>query len=387
MKIGLMGGTFDPPHKAHIKMAESAMEQYSLDKVVFMTGGNPPHKTTGTAATLRHHMVKLAIENRNDFCACDYEIKKDGYSYTSDTLRFLNEKYPDDVFYFIIGGDSLRNIFTWHEPHEILKRCVVLVYPRGGYPNEEKLCEFNRVNNSDVRMLKISEFEISSTKIRVMAENGEDFSRYTDEKVYEYIKRNSIYKKMFETQEEHLKKLLKPERYIHSLGVASEAVRLAGIYGADASKAYVAGLLHDCAKNLTPEEVKIKCEDLEPEIDEYEKKQAGLIHAKIGAEFVKSEFGITDDEICSAIRWHTIGRPNMTLLEKIIFTADMTEPNRDYVGAKRLRKAVNYNIDTAVLECVKTAIRFNSDRGRLIHPNAYKIKDWLLSEGVSEFEE
>lgn len=382
-----MGGTFDPPHKAHVNMAKAAVEQYSLSKVIFMPGGNPPHKVTGTAASIRNHMVKLSVSDAKNFEVCDYETKKDGYSYTSDTLRYLNEKYPEDVFYFIIGGDSLRDMFTWHEPQEILKRCVVLVYPRNGYPDEKDLNEFNSCHNSDVRILKIPEFEVSSTDIRRMAENNENFSEYTGEDVYKYIERNSLYKKIPENQEEHLKKLLTPERYVHSLGVASESVRLAGIYGADVRKAYIAGLLHDCAKNLTAEEIKIKCEDLDPEIDEYEKSQPGLLHAKIGAEFVKSEFGINDEEICRAIRWHTIGRPDMTLLEKIIFTADMTEPNRNYEGVERVRKAVSYNIDTAVLECVKITIKFNSDRGRLIHPNAYKIMEHFLNEGVQEMKE
>lgn len=382
LKIGLMGGTFDPPHKAHIKMAEAAIEQYSLDKAIFMTGGNPPHKTTQTDAGIRHHMMRLAIVGKTEFEACDYEIKKEGYSYTSDTLRYLNENYPNDTFYFIIGGDSLKAIFTWHEPREILKRCVILVYPRDGYPTKKDIAEFNAENNSDVCLLDIPEYPVSSTDIRHMAERDEDFSEYTGKDVYEYIKRNGLYKKSDETQEEHLKRLLKPDRYIHSLGVASEAVKLAGIYGADAKKAYIAGLLHDCAKNLSPEETKIKCIDLDVELDEYEKAQPGLVHAKVGAEFVKTEFGINDEEICSAIRWHTIGRVNMTLLEKIIFVADMVEPNRDYVSVEHLRRAAHTNIDTAVLECVIATIKFNTDRGRVVHPNAYKIRDWLLSEGV-----
>lgn len=358
------------------------MEQYSLDKVVFMTGGNPPHKVTETDAGIRHHMIKLAIEKHIGFTACDYEIKKEGYSYTADTLRYLKENYPEDVFYFIIGGDSYNAIFSWYEPEEILKRCVVLVYPRMGYPSQQDVDVFNKKYNADTRILNAPEFKVSSTDIRLMAEKKEDFSEFVTKEVYEYIKRNSLYENTDETQEEHLKRLLKPQRYRHSLGVASEAVKLAGIYGADAKKAYVAGLLHDCAKNLTPEEVKIKCADLEVELDETEKAQPALIHAKIGAEFVKTEFGINDSEICSAIRWHTLGRPGMGKLEKIIFVADMTEPGREYPEADFLRRAAYKNLDSAVLECVLATIKINEEKGKSVHPNAYKIKEWLLNEGV-----
>lgn len=382
MKIGLMGGTFDPPHKAHIIMAKAALNKFSLDKVIFMTGGNPPHKRTNTDAKIRNHMMKLAISGYDDFEICDYEIKKEGYSYTSDTLQYLKETNPDDSFYFIIGGDSLRDIFTWHEPYKILTSCTILVYSRDGYPTREEVREFNKNYNSDVRLLDGVEEDISSTDIRDMIEDGIDASKYLDCEVWEYIKRNNLYPKEIEPFEEHLKKMLKPARYIHSIGVASTAVGMAGIFHIDQKKAYIAGLLHDCAKNLTDEEAKIKYQDLEVELDEFEKDNNALAHAKIGAELVKVEFGIDDDEIIGAIRWHTLGNEDMTKLEKIIFVADMIEPNRSYPEVELLRKAAFTNIDTAVLECVSATIDFNEEKGKIVHPNAYKLKNRLLADGV-----
>ncbi len=377
-----MGGTFDPPHKAHIAMAKAAYKEFSLDKVVFMTGGNPPHKTTQTDARIRNHMIKLGISGYREFEICEYEINKESYSYTSDTLKYLNEKYSEDTFYFIIGGDSLGAIFSWHEPEEILKRCVILVYPREGYPTEDDVKNFNKEHRSDVRILHFPENKISSSDIREEIKKEKDVSKYVDSIVYEYIKRNNLYKERKETNEEHLKKLLKPSRYEHSLGVASVAVSMAEIYGADVKKAYIAGLLHDCAKNLSEEEIRIKCEDLEVELDEFELENPALIHAKLGAEFVKAEFGINDSQICDAIKYHTLSRPKMSKLEKIIFVADMIEPSRDYPEVCFLRKAAFENLDSAVLECVTATIEFNQKKGKPIHPVAYKTRDWLLLEGV-----
>lgn len=377
MKIGLMGGTFDPPHKAHIQMARCAMTEYKLDRVMFMTGGNPPHKKTGTAASIRHHMVKLAIGGNEKFFACDYEINKEGYSYTSDTLRFLNSSYPDDTFYFIIGGDSFEAFLSWHEPMDILSRCTILVYSRNGHPTDDEISAFNERYKANVNLIHAEAVDISSTEIRNEISAGMDMSEYLDKNVWEYIKRNSLYVCRRESMEEHLKQILKPARYEHSIGVASTAVAMAGIYGADAKKAYIAGLLHDCAKNLTAEESAVKCEDLDVELDEYEKNQPQLIHAKIGAELVKSEFGVDDEEISSAIRWHTLGRSGMSVLEKIIYVADMIEPTRDFPGVEMLRKKAYENLDSAVLACAEKTIEFNEKKSIRVHPNAYKIRDEL----------
>ena len=202
---------------------------------------------------------------------------------------------PKDKIYFIIGGDSFEAIFSWFQPEEILKRCVLLVYPRMGYPSEREIEELNIKYNADARLLKAKKYSVSSTDIRRMAELGEDIKEFLPEPVYQYIRRNRLYTKHLESMEDHLKFLLKPSRYTHSIGVASTAVNMAGIFGADPRKAYIAGLLHDCAKNLTPEQTRQKCFDLEVEIDEFEKANPALIHAKLGAEYVKTEFGINED--------------------------------------------------------------------------------------------
>jgi len=175
--------------------------------------------------------------------------------------------------------------------------------------------------------------------------------------------------------EEHLKTLLTPARYQHSIGVMETAVELAKIYGADVEKARIAGLLHDNAKNL--DNMYERARDLEADLDEFELKSPPLVHAKLGAETAKIEFGITDPEILDSIKWHTIGRKGMTLLEKIIFVADLTEPGRDFPDAEPLRELSRKNLDQAVSECIKSTILVNRKRGNVIHPNAFSILEEL----------
>ncbi len=365
-KIGIMGGTFNPIHFGHIKIARTAMCEYHLDRVIFLTSGNPPHKREIEIldANIRHIMVKRAIEGIDGFFACDYEVKKQTYSYTVKTLRHFKEIYPDDEIYFIIGGDSLRDFDKWYKPREILKLCTLLVYDRTG----------GEIESDFAKQIHGEKIEISSTEIRDMIKNGEDISGLVTKCVADFIGRNNLYRQIgdFETK---LKLMLKEERFLHSLRVRDMAEKMAEIFGADKEKARLAGLLHDNAKNMdNPLE---RCRDLEVELDEYELKNPALIHAKLGEKTAMCEFGITDPEILSAIRNHTVGNSKMGLLDKIIFVADLAESGRNFPDVDKLRKLAFSDIDAAVAECVRGTIRVNQMRGAVIHPEAYRLLEIL----------
>lgn len=361
-KIGIMGGTFDPIHNGHLKIAAKAKSEYHLDKVIFLTSGNPPHKRDKQIldAKIRHIMVKRAIAGTEGFEPSDYELGLAEYSYSVNTLRHFRKAMPQDELFFIIGGDSLRDFHTWYHPEEILELCTLLVYDR---TDGEHSSAFSKPISGE-------KLNISSTEIRSRLESGKDISELVPVSVLEFINRNNIYKKKLGMSEQ-LKTLLTPARYEHSIGVMNTAAELAKIYGADIKKAQIAGLLHDNAKNL--DRSYERCRDLEVDLDEFELKSPPLVHAKLGAETAKIEFYITDPEILDAIRWHTVGRPCMSLLEKIIFVADLTEPGRDFPDAPRLREASRKNINIAVAECIKSTIEVNNNRGNPIHPNAFAV--------------
>ncbi len=164
-----------------------------------------------------------------------------------------------------------------------------------------------------------------------------------------------------------MKSILKPARYLHSTGVEEVACDLAAIYGYDMEKASIAGILHDCAKNLTDEELLSECVSHQIEISEVEKQCVYLLHAKVGALYARTKYGIEDEEIQNAIRYHTTGRPAMTLLEKVIFTADYIEPyRRPLPRIDDIRRAAYSDLDTGVFMILENMLDYLKDHAETI---------------------
>lgn len=159
--------------------------------------------------------------------------------------------------------------------------------------------------------------------------------------------------------QKHMKEELTEDRYEHTIGVMYTAESLAMRYGVDMEKAAVAGLLHDCAKCI-PNQQKLKlCKKHHIEVSELEKKNPSLLHAKLGAYLAKKCYGIDDEEILSAIRWHTTGKPEMSMLEIIIYMADYIEPNRDKApNLKEIRKLCFVNIEEAFYEVLESTLAY-----------------------------
>lgn len=185
---------------------------------------------------------------------------------------------------------------------------------------------------------------------------------------------------MYEDIKSKLKDSLPEKRYIHSLGVADEAKRLAARFGENEDKAYLAGLLHDCAKGILTSKQVEECDRLGIELDEWTRQCPQVVHGFLGVEIAKTEYGISDSEILNAIKYHTVGNNHMTMLDKIIYIADMTEVNRDFNGVDELREAVNRSVDEAVMISIKQQLELNIGRHTIIHPNIICLwNDLILS--------
>ena len=168
---------------------------------------------------------------------------------------------------------------------------------------------------------------------------------------------------------EILKNRLTEKRYIHSLNVADSAKKLAKLYGYDEEIAYTAGLIHDCCKD-TPAGLQLSYMlENGVELSEYELGVAKLYHSICGSVFVKKEFGIDNQDIINAVRYHTTGRKNMSLLEKIIFIADFISDERDYNGVEIMREKAVKSLDEAIVEGLSFTIKDLIDQGRIIHPD------------------
>ena len=194
MKIGIMGGTFDPIHNAHIITARFAAEQYGIERMMFMTSGNPPHKSGITDKYIRSRMTELGVDG--EFEVNTYETDKTDYSYTLHTLRHFKETNPNDDIYFIIGEDSLRDIGKWHKPQEILKLCTLLVFPRTSLKSLNELIKQTETElDGEILPVDSPVMELSSTMIRRRIEDGKSVKHMIPDKVLEYIEENGLYKK------------------------------------------------------------------------------------------------------------------------------------------------------------------------------------------------
>lgn len=194
-RIGIFGGTFNPIHTAHLVIAESALEQYGLERIMFLPNASPPHKVCEDMADAaqRLEMTKRAIEGNDSFFVCDYEIKNGGLSYTVDTLTHFKKEY--DEIYFIIGGDSVRDFPTWYMPEKIAKLCTLLVYPRGDIDTDFYIENVKKLFGASVYKISAPQLDISSSDIRERIKSGRSVRYLIPDGVREIIKKNNLYRK------------------------------------------------------------------------------------------------------------------------------------------------------------------------------------------------
>jgi nicotinate-nucleotide adenylyltransferase len=199
MKLGVLGGTFDPVHNGHILIAEAALSRLNLAQVLFIPAGHPRFKGSQsvTAAGKRLRMVELAIAGKPSFRLSAMEMERKGVTYTVDTLRELKGILkPRDELFFIMGWDSLKELPLWHNPSKLISLCRLVVVPRAGYP-EPDLTELEKEVtgiSQRVVMLDGPQIEISSSDIREKVKNGADIRGLVPDVVAEYIAENGLYK-------------------------------------------------------------------------------------------------------------------------------------------------------------------------------------------------
>ena len=291
MRIGVLGGTFNPIHIGHLTLAEQLIEKGFLDKVLFLVSSRPPHKDEPEITpTERYNMVCLALKNKENLIPCDIELQKIGKSYTVETLPEIRKIYDGDEVYFITGADMFVDIPYWYKPEELFKNEKFLVADRENSFLDEKYIELkNEIIEKykpDVTFAQIDTPDISSTMLR---ENLEKYKGFVPNAVYEYICKNNLYakenKRLTDLILEKLNQKLSEKRLEHTLGVAKQAVALAKIHGADESEAYIAGLLHDIEKEDSLGNMQRLCKDLE--LDEEILSSKALLHGPAGAEYGK----------------------------------------------------------------------------------------------------
>lgn len=391
-KMGLFGGSFDPIHQGHVDMALRLAEKLGLDGVVLMPTFVPPHKIRESMAGADHRlaMCRLAAQQHPLLQVSDLELQRGGASFTVDTLTTLCEQYPDTQWYLITGADMFVTLRTWHRFEDIARMAVLCTVPREGTETAD-LRDYAAAMRAEGIRCYVDDapvMDVSSTEVRHRIAVGESMDDIVPAVVEEYIHQNGLYRygngMQTQTQDEQfiaiIRTRLSDYRFRHSLCVAEEARRLAQKYGADAEKAYTAGILHDIMKDADAEAQLKILSDYHEELDAVEQRSSTLWHARTGVAFLRYILGIKDEDIVQAVRYHTTGRAGMTLLEKVLFVADFTSADRNYPDVDVMRHFADKSLDKAIWYGVTYTMRDLMENNRAIHPDTVALyNDIVLS--------
>lgn len=199
MKIGIIGGTFNPIHLGHLLLAEWAKDAFALDRVMVMPTGISYLKegTNVLPGEERLHMVQLALEDRSDMFAEDLEVQRGGFTYTHETLEALSEVYPNDSFYFICGSDILFSIEKWKDPQRIFDLCTLVAAVRGDESMEDMIIKRDELAekfHANIEVFPFMNFSVSSTEVRNRIKEGKSVTYLVPEKVLSYIEEKGFYR-------------------------------------------------------------------------------------------------------------------------------------------------------------------------------------------------
>lgn len=357
-RIGIFGGSFDPIHYGHLHLAEEARCRAKLDQVLFIPAWVSPFKqdTQPADGSQRLEMVRMAIASNPGFSVSDMELKRREVSYTADTLRRCKAMAGGESrLYFITGTDAFLTIEQWYKSEELLRNYSFLIGTRPGYCEEELSRIIGKVSQrfgADVQRIEIPQLDISSSRIREKIGMGESVRYLLPDGLIYYMEHNGLYRGAPEEPSEtdrHIEELiagrLKPKRLSHTYGVVEEAGRLCARFGADDRKAKTCALIHDAFR-----------------------ERGNLVHGAAAAAYMKETLGIDDLDMLNAVRFHTTGRPGMSLLEKVIYLADAIEPGRSYSGVEELRELAESDLDRACLQAMRHTIAYLKGKGESADP-------------------
>ncbi|MBQ3090564.1 MAG: nicotinate (nicotinamide) nucleotide adenylyltransferase [Oscillospiraceae bacterium] len=395
MKIGIYGGTFNPPHLGHMAAAVSAANVLSLDKLLLIPAGVPPHKTMAEGSASNRQRLEMTglmadrLGLKIPVEVLSLEMDREGKSYTSMTLRELRAIYPEDELWLLMGTDMFLTFHCWYEPEVIARLAGLCAFGRTEKDGEALFAPqrdyLSRKYGARIVTLTLPNMvEASSTQIRqALAQGGgED---YLDPSIWGYILSNRLYGTRADLTQLSLSQLravgesmVRAKRIAHIRGTEETAAKMARRWGADETEARKAAILHDCTKYFTLQEQLSTCQKYGILLDDMEKTTLPLLHSKSAAGIARAVFGMSD-EVVSAIFWHTTGRADMTLLEKILYIADYAEPTRKYSWAEQLRKLIETDLDAAVLRGLEITIEHTAGKGEPIHPRTLEARNWLLA--------
>ena len=388
MKIGVYGGTFNPPHVGHMQAAKHSIGALGLDRLLLIPDRIAPHKVipSGTAdPRQRLEMVTLASADMDKSQVSDMELRREGPSYTYLTILELKQQYPQDELVLLMGTDMFLSFLSWKNPQIILENASLGVFYRGEKGEKEKIDAMKQemeAQGHKVYLLQNQVVSISSTQLRRLLafQCAEPF---LPNGVGEYIRRNGLFDACahwknlsMEQLEAVVVKLLDPKRVAHVLGCRDSAVELAKRWGVDEVDAARAALLHDITKALDGALQLTLCQEYGIILDDFSKAYPKTLHALTGSLVADRIFG-ERKAVVDAIASHTTGKADMNDLEMIIYIADYIEPNRDFPGVDKLRAAALEDLHRAMELGLQMTLCHLADQGNAVSPQSQEALAWL----------
>jgi len=378
-RIGIFGGSFDPPHLGHILAAKSAAQALGLTKVLLIPAYQVPNKEPSAEAPTpkqRLEMTALAVGEDETLEVSDIELLRPGKSYTCDTVRALAERFPGAELTLILGSDAFRGFGQWKNADEIMAQVRLAVLARGEKHEAKLIADTTQeLEKRGGRIVTVDNPVtcISSTQLRRLLAFGCGDAFLSREEAA-YIRERGLYDTAanwkhlpMEALEPIVVRLLNPNRVNHVLGCRDTCVALAKRWGADETDAARAGILHDITKALDGPLQLTLCSAYGKILDDFSKKYPKTLHALTGSMVAQRIFG-ENESVVAAIRSHTTGKANMTLLETIVYVADYMEPNRDFPGVERLRELAYTDLRAALKLGLEMTLEHLKDQGCEVSP-------------------
>ena len=387
-RIGIYGGTFNPPHIGHIQAAKEAITALGLSHLLVVPDRIAPHKEIPQGSPTprqRLEMLCLAAADCPQMEVSDLELNREGVSYTYQTIQQMKPVYPDAELVLFMGTDMFLSFHTWCHPEIILENASLGVFYRGEKGEkvaiEAKKAELEALG-ATIYLVKNEVVQISSTQMRRLLAfrcAGE----FLPNGVLEYIRENRLYNTRapwknlpMEQLEQIVISLLNPNRVKHVLGCRDTAVELAKHWGADVTDAARAGILHDITKAIDGPLQLTLCDAYGKILSDFSKRYPKTLHALTGSLVAERIFG-ENKAVVDAIESHTTGKANMNVLEKIIYLADYIEPNRTIPGVEELRRLSYTDLDAAMKLGLEMTLEHLNRQGAEVSPESREALAWL----------
>ncbi|MDR2343409.1 MAG: nicotinate (nicotinamide) nucleotide adenylyltransferase [Spirochaetaceae bacterium] len=405
MKYAILGGSFDPIHKGHLSMALAVMP-LGYDRIILVPAYQSPFKPArqGETAEIRLLMLLSAISGDRRFTVDACEVRRQGISYTIDTLRDIRERYQFDGRPALIFGDDLAESFPrWKDAGLIMREADIVIASRLSQARVQYSYPCTFLGNVIM--------ELSSGSVREMIQEGADWKPLVPDGVRRIIESHGLYgarqvlpdraegqaesgggtggaSGMIRSIEDEVRGMMNPYRFIHSRNVALHSADIAGRFGLDCGGAYLAGITHDICKEFDHGSMVEYALRDGLTLSGFERNNPSLLHGRAAAMLIQEKFGINDEAVIEAVRFHTTGSPGMGPLAKIVYIADKIEAARTTVDP-RLRQIAfsgegkTLSLDALFRIVVDAVVTWLLERGLSVADETLKLRSGIIHEETS----